>query len=734
MQKVFELFKLTPLKIGLILTLLVVTLIRFDPGIIEILELQLLDQRHRARGELTPGPEVVIVAIDEKSQDMLGRWPWPRSRLATLVNNLTEAGVMTIGFDMVFSEKDENIQGGLEAGKTSDELFAEAMKNSECTVLGFFFHDFIEDIKHLSSDEIRRDLDQIKPFKYREVKTHKGSAIKNIDNAPAVESNLPLFTHSIVSAGYFNMILDPDGVTRRYPMIMKAGGDYYAPLVLHVIANSLDGTLPSIESKEAETIIHVGGTSFPVDDNNRFMINYYGKAKTFPHISASDIILGNFDPDAIESRIVLVGATGKAMHDIRATPFDKVYPGVEINATIIDNIIQGNFLVRPQGYHFYNYLTVIILGVFMTLVLVKLSAGGGLLLSIFLLVSYYYFNQELFNRGFLINLIYPSFQIMGVYLAITSHNYFRESAQKKFIRGAFGQFLSPAVVQELVDNPSLLKLGGNQARLTAFFSDVAGFSSISETLTPQQLVELLNEYLTAMTDIILKHEGTIDKYEGDAIIAFWGAPIHHPDHAVRACLASMEMQEKLVDMRKQWKKQGRAELTVRMGLNTGLMVVGNMGSALRMDYTMMGDAVNLASRLEGVNKVYGTDIMISQFTYEDIKDHFEVRQLDMIRVVGKSEPVSIYELLAKKGELSNERQKVNKIYSNGLAAYREQKWEDARNLFQQVMTWDPDDAPSIIFMKRCEQFIFSFQDGRRLTDKELLPGPDWDGVFKMTSK
>jgi len=350
------------------------------------------------------------------------------------------------------------------------------------------------------------------------------------------------------------------------------------------------------------------------------------------------------------------------------------------------------------------------------------------------LVGFYLGNQELFNRGIWINLVYPSLQIIVVYISMTSFNYFQETKQKKFIRGAFGQFLSPKVVQKLVENPDLLKLGGNQTRLTAFFSDVAGFSGISEKLTPKQLVDLLNEYLTAMTDIILKYDGTIDKYEGDAIIAFWGAPIINPDHGLKACMAALEMQEKLAAMRKEWKKQGKDELYVRMGINTGLMVVGNMGSTARMDYTMMGDHVNLASRLEGVNKVYGTNIMISNFTYEDIKEQLAVRELDRIQVVGKNEPVSIYELINKKGQISDAEKKVYDLFAHALAAYRERDWVKAEELFQGVLALKPDDAPAKTFLDRCEQFQFVNKNGRRKSDKETLPGPGWDGVYKMTSK
>jgi adenylate cyclase len=407
---------------------------------------------------------------------------------------------------------------------------------------------------------------------------------------------------------------------------------------------------------------------------------------------------------------------------------------VEINATIIDNILQENYLRRPPSYQFFTGALVIAIGIILSLAVARLNAVTGFLMSFAALAAYIFVNQELFNRGTWYNLTYPSLQIFGVYLSITAYNYFSESKQKSFIRGAFGQFLSPTVVKQLVDNPDQLKLGGDQVRMTGFFSDVAGFSTISETLTPKQLVELLNEYLTAMTDIVLKYEGTIDKYEGDAIIAFWGAPIKHSDHALRACRASLAMQKKLIDMRKVWKEQGRAEMQVRIGLNTGLMVVGNMGSASRMDYTMMGDAVNLASRLEGVNKVYGTQTMVSQFTYEDVKDQLEFRELDKIRVMGKNEPVSIYEVLTEKGSLTPEQKEGFALFAKGLENYRGQLWEEAIEVFQNVQKLIPDDPPCNAFIERCRTYIKSRELSRRAEDKARVPPDDWDGVYQMTSK
>ncbi len=779
MQKFLE---LTPPKIGILVTLIVGALFLLKPHPLEILESQMIDLRFKSRGPLEPGPEVILVVIDEKSQDVLGRWPWPRSVLARLVDKLTEYNAFTIGFDMVFSESGDDVylqalrlidqQAAAEGlgdhvlsklrknfseKKTGDQRFAEAMARHGNVVLGFFFHDDPADIRHLSKEQIARGFRDIERFRYRRFDIEDPRGMKYIDRdlkRPAVEANLPLFAEAAYQAGYFNFVPDADGIVRKYPVVMKGGDHYYAPLWLHMIANYREKPNPYFRADRfGIQEVKVGDMDIPVDLKGQFLINYYGGPKTFQHYSVSDILEDKLSPEIFDSRIVLIGATGKGIYDLRATPFERVFPGVEINATIIDNIVQENFLKRPPWSETFTLLMILLFGAALTCLLSRVGPLQGFFTSLLFLLGYYIVNLELFQgsptlnvfagwfidyqwirTGYLLNLVYPSLEILLLYISLTTVNYFRENRQKQFIRGAFGQYLSPTVVRQLVENPGLLKLGGEVNRMTAFFSDVAGFSTISEKLTPQQLVALLNEYLTAMTDIILRYEGTVDKYEGDAIIAFWGAPLPHADHALRACLASLEMQNQLAHMRAEWKRQGRAELHTRIGLNTGLMTIGNMGSTHRMDYTIMGDSVNLASRLEGVNKVYGTEIMISQFTYEDVKDRIACRELDLIRVVGKTEPVAIYEVLGEKGELDPALEQAMSLFAEALACYRKKQWDQAIACFNRVLEIRPEDKPSQTFIERCLGFKNARKDGRRAEDRQFQLPEDWDGVYQMTSK
>ncbi|MBI4639718.1 MAG: adenylate/guanylate cyclase domain-containing protein, partial [Candidatus Tectomicrobia bacterium] len=312
--------------------------------------------------------------------------------------------------------------------------------------------------------------------------------------------------------------------------------------------------------------------------------------------------------------------------------------------------------------------------------------------------------------------------IILTYTGVSIYQYIIEAREKRWIRGAFNQYLSPHVIDQLMGDPGRLDLGGKEETITPFFSDVQGFTSISERLTAHELVAILNEYLTEMTDIILKYDGTVDKFEGDAIIAFFGAPLEYEDHARRACFVSLDMQTRLVEMRERWKEEGRPLIYMRIGLNTGPAIVGNMGSKQRFDFTMMGDTVNLASRLEGVNKQYGTFIMISEMTYARAKDFVEARELDRVLVVGKAEPIVVYELLARKGELDEALVPVLRYYADGLELYRARQWDHAIATFRKALTINPHDGPSQSMIKRCQEY------------KENPPPDDWNGAFQLVSK
>ncbi|MDP2724761.1 MAG: adenylate/guanylate cyclase domain-containing protein, partial [Syntrophales bacterium] len=422
-------------------------------------------------------------------------------------------------------------------------------------------------------------------------------------------------------------------------------------------------------------------------------------------------------------KIVIVGATATGIYDLRVTPFSAVYPGVEIHATVVDNILHQNFLKHSWWTKFLDVIFIIIVGFIMGLLIPRLKGAiQGIFVSLFFISAFIVVNISLFSRyNIWLNLIYPVLTMIAVYLGITVYRYITEEREKKKVRNAFQYYLTASVITEMLKDPSKLKLGGDKKLLTVLFSDIRGFTTISEKLAPEELVHLLNEYLTAMTDIVFKYDGLLDKYMGDAIMAVYGAPLDQPDHAVRAGKTALEMMQALKKLQAKWTEEGRPVLNIGVGINSGDMVVGNMGSQMRFDYTVMGDSVNLGSRLEGINKEYGTNIVISEFTHRIVKDELYCRELDAVRVKGKELPVKIYELLSEMKDADPYRQFVE-IFENGLAKYKQALWDEAIAAFRKVLESRPDDPPAKLYIKRCQEL------------KENPPPQPWDGVFTMTKK
>jgi len=735
---------LNSFTVALLLTLVSIFMYSRDFALFNLLELKSYDLKMRARGERPVSGQVVIAAIDEKSLAQEGRWPWPRTILARLVDRLSEAQAAVIGFDIFFPEKDsyvpfqtvrqaimqkdltgmdkESLIGWLEEASDSDRQFAEAIMKTERTVLGFFASAAADEAGQPEMDASMLEL--LSFFEY--------SIVQRFDDPEhpvplrpihALGLSIPELTQSANSAGFVSFIPEMDGVVRRVPMVMQFREGLYPPLSLQILQQATQMPLAVRVAPFGVDGVRVGESLIPTTETGDFLVNFSGPGYTFTHFPVTDILSGKIGAKELANKLVLVGVTAAGTHDIHVTPYDPLFPGVEVHANIIENVLGGDFLIRPDWLAVLDLATILVSGLLLGLAslyskailmaLVLVAGIGG-----YVSADYYMFSR----MGLWVNSVFPVFTQVFVYSGITLYKLFFEEREKRFIKGAFGQYLAPAVVEQLTANPGLLKLGGERKVLTAFFSDVAGFSTISEKLSPEELVDLLNAYLTEMTDIIMKYEGTVDKFEGDAIIAFFGAPVPYDDHARRACLVSIEMQKRLGELRQQWKEEGRPELFMRIGLNTGPMVVGNMGSKTRMDYTMMGDSVNLAARLEGVNKQYGTYTMCSEFTYEQVREFVETRELDLIRVVGKEEPVRIFEILGEKGELREDMREALPLYSEGLTHYRNLRWEEALQSFEKVLEIVKDDGPSLTFFQRCVMF-------------QSKPPPDnWDGVFSMTSK
>jgi adenylate cyclase len=456
----------------------------------------------------------------------------------------------------------------------------------------------------------------------------------------------------------------------------------------------------------------------------RLMINYEGDVNTYPYVSIADVVSHKFPPGTFKGKIVLVGASATGIGDLRSTPFGGInYPGVEIHANVIDTILNRHFLLRGANQVVLDLLVIFLFGVPLGLWL-ALAQPRWMLFGLLLLVPFGLGVWFAFLHGWWLNFIIPSGTLVANVGFVAMYRALVEEKEKRRVRGAFQQYLSPEVIRRLLENPDLVK--PRKTEITVMFSDVRGFTSISEKLDAQELAALLNEYLTEMTQIVFRHNGTLDKYIGDAVMAFWGAPFEDAQHATEGCHAALEMIARLAEMQKKWRAEGRPVLDIGVGLCTGVASVGNMGSELRYGYTALGDIVNLSSRIEGLNKEYATHILLSDTTYAAVEDPLLVfRELDLIRVKGKSQPVTLYELVATRGTPEGDAPDVEErleFFAQGRACYRERRWQDAQIVFERLLERWPEDGPARMYLNRCKEY--------------LVAGPEenWDGVYVMTHK
>ena len=530
------------------------------------------------------------------------------------------------------------------------------------------------------------------------------------------------FAEWVTYQGFVDTNADYSGIVRQEYMAIQFENEFYPPLGVQVAR-----VFKELEYGELKLLLTEKLTfkenNIPIDSWNRMAINYCGPDATFKYYSACDVIDGKIPSDTFRNKIVFVGATASGLGDYIATPFSSQTPGVEKHATVTENILHEKFVTRGRSEIFHDLLAIIAISLVMGIFLPLLPSIWGGVASASLWIGYNYYVYERFaNGGTWLNITYPSIAMIACFTFITLYRFMSEEKLRKGVRSAFENFMDPKVVHEILKEPEDIKLGGEEREVTVYFSDIEKFSSISEKLQPAELIELLNEYLSEMTDQILDHGGFLDKYIGDAIVAAFGAPLEQQDHAVKACLATIDNQQKLRELNVKFKEEGRMQIKARIGLNSGRVLAGNVGSTNRLSYTVIGDEVNLGARLEAANKYYGTHSMISERTYELAKDHIEVRELDMIRVVGKEKPVKVYELIDRKGQLQEVKLEVLKLYEEGLKMYRKREWQMAIDMFQEALNKDPLDGPSLTYIERCKGYV------------QNPPPENWDGVFVLTTK
>jgi adenylate cyclase len=728
--------RITPLRIALFIGLLLSAMDFRGCLYLELVDVRAVDYRLKQRGPRPAGPEVVIVAIDDPSLEAVGRWPWSRGTMAELVDRISAADPAVIGFDVLQSEPtadvdvDEllgRISGLNEATRTSvrsaliegmheDQALARSIAASGKVVLGYFF-DFNVEPSAPPDRFATYDL-----VRHQET----GAGESHVIEGRRAVTNLSILNAGALDVGFVNIFPDSgyggDGSVRRIPTVIRFGGQMAMPLSLAMLRAYAGGPAVIRFGDFGVQSVQIGDYSIPVAEDGQMLLNYRGRAGAFRRVSALDVLRGRVPPVTFRGKLVLLGVTATAVGDIRVTPFDGALPGVEIHATAIDNILHGDTLWQAKWLGMAEIGVILFCVLLLGLVLQWARGLAGLLVAGALLVAYLAGSQWLFvAEGLPLSLVYPILAISLTYVAISVLHYVVEEREKRETRKALSLYLSPSMAELLSRQPELMKLGGEKRELTVFFSDIRGFTTISEKLAPENLVELLNLYLGNMTDIVFSYDGMLDKYIGDAVMAVWGAPLPQPDHARRACRATLEMLARLEVLNREWQERGWPKLSIGAGINTGPMVFGNMGSAQHLSLTVMGDNVNLGSRLEGLNKMYGTHAIASESTLRAVGDVAVARDLDLVRVKGKHEPVRIFELLAMDGE-RDRWAPLLESYGAGIEAYRQRRFADARASFAAVLASHPDDGPAKLYVERCEMMAAD------------PPAPDWDGVTVMKTK
>lgn len=613
----------------------------------------------------TVSNEIVIVGIDNESIEEFGVWPWGRDLHSEMIEKLQKIGVKAIGYDVTFSEK------GID-----DRAFLEAVKKYDNLVFP------LEGELRLQNNEKAVFQSTLLPI------------------AEITDNN---------SIGHTTLVPDKDGKIRRAPLYVKDGTESRAPFFSQILQKS--GYLNN--KFDIERL-------FQVDKYDLFRINYFGPANTFAHYSFHELLSDDFDDQRVKDKIVLVGAVAPDLHDEYFTPssMSKAISGVEIQANLIESFIQNKSLLEFDNKILYGLLFLILATISGLFAYRRIFYSVPLLFL--LIITYYLFVIILFSFGTLISILYPVLLIFLSFISVYFTKYFLEINEKKKLRAGFSQYVAKEVVDEIVKNPDKLKLGGESKEMTILFSDIRSFTALSEGMTPHELVEFLNEYLTETTDVILEHKGVVDKFIGDAVMALWGAPLENENHAIDGVTTALKMFDKLEEFNKKMEVKGLNQINIGIGLNTGEVVVGNLGSNQRFDYTVIGDPVNLASRLEGLTKYYGVRIIISEKTKDQLQDKFVVKYLDQVAVKGKKDGVKIYEVKDFVENASEYDQELQD-FDQAIELYQHQKWQSALIKFEYLKERYPENKLVDIYLERLKTYIKN-------------PPQDFDGTFRADFK
>lgn len=739
--KKFFLYSVVAICVGILVSIFNI----YYPAAVTSFDNKLKDYMFIYRGIEKDSRSVVIIDIDEESLKELGQWPWPRNKIAQILENLTAAGIGVIGFDIVFAEVDQSSPHkvlkdfNIEADNVPnyDDIFNQVVSQTP-TVLGYQFE--LEDKEFIKKEDLN--------IPALIIEKNKNVGQDMLINAKGTILNHPTLQDSAYTSGFFNNIPDDNGIVRSVPLVIRYDDQLFPSLALEIIrvSSGINKVFINYSELGVENI-QIGDFKIPTDRHGRLVINYRGPTKTFKYVSAIDIYNGTFDTTDIEGKVAIVGTSAAGLNDLRAIPFESVYPGVEVHANAIDNILTGDFLSRPNWIDGANLAIIFFIAIFATFLVtftpfwfnpvVLFSFIGLILVASF---------QMLFHYGIIANTILPLMTVILSILVATFLDYMFEVKNEAIIKKKFASKVSKDVMESLLENPDSNVFSANSKEITVFFSDVRGFTNISEAMPNAQiLIEFMNEYMDPMTDIIIKEQGTVDKFIGDAIMAYWNAPGDVPNHADKAVIATLkqlhalkELNEKLrIDPRfkavvEMSDKQGIPIVDIGIGLNTGVAIAGEMGSSQRSDYTVIGDPINLGARLESLCKYYGSKCNISNFTKAQLTGNYIYRSLDLVIVKGKSEPIQIWQIIDYDNQENEEnlfnitRKELDEelaTYHEALNMYQNASFKDALTIFQNLDTNDNKTNDKIykIYIERCKHYI-------------EFPPENFNGVFVHTTK
>lgn len=716
--KKFSIYFILSLSLSIFLSAIYI----FFPSLPDSLDNRLRDYLFTIRGELPHNQNVVIVDIDETSIKSLGQWPWSRDKLAKILENLTLANVGIVGLDIVFAEEDRTsphkILQDLKIYKKDvpnyDLEFANVVEYSP-VILGYQFDLVKKDNANAKVPQIPAIF--IEKDKPQDNKSYLIEAYNTILNIPQIQDKA-------YSSGFFNNIPDDTGIIRSVPLIISYDDTIYPSLALEVIRviNDTQKVVVQYDENGISNIV-LDDISIPTDRYGRMLINFRGPERSFKYISAIDIYNNSFDKSEIDGKIVLIGTSAAGLFDLRATPFDSIFPGVEVHANIIDNILMQDFIYKASWLDGANILIIFVLSIIIVMLTTYTTFWANPIIFISFSTSYLFLVYNLlFDYGIVLNILFPIATVLIASIMTTLFDYFYNIKKEEAIKAKFASKVSKNVMDDILKNIDKNEFSAKSKEVTIFFSDIRGFTNISEKLDAKELISFLNRYMQPMSEIIIKYQGTIDKFIGDAIMAYWNAPIDIKNHCDLALKASLEQLEVLEKLNVELQKENLPKIDIGIGLNTGTVIVGEMGSSLRSDYTVIGDTINLGSRVESLCKYYDSKLNISNFTKDKLQEKYIFRFLDLVKVKGKNEPVEIWQVLGK-GEAKESLKEELDLYHKAIEFYKNSDFINALEIFESLENNENKTNKNIykIYITRCKEFI-------------KTPPKNFDGVYEHTTK